>query len=279
MTIARPRTLEEALRVLGQLEATIVAGGTDVMVEANQGRRALGDVVAVRRVDELRRISADSREIRVGAAVPYSQLTGSAGLSRLAAPVLYTAARFMGSTQIRSAGTLGGNIGTASPVGDALCALMALDARATLATSDTIRDVPVAKVVSEGLSAQELLVDVHWPAASGPQQFLKVCRRGAVSRSVVSVSLVMDDTGAVRLVLGGCADLPIRLTQAEGLAEQLARSDGSFSLEAAEAVAVAVSAALDPPSDIGGSSTYRRHVAGVLVRRALTGRVPDRAAA
>jgi CO/xanthine dehydrogenase FAD-binding subunit len=279
VTIARPRTLEEALRVLGQLEATIVAGGTDVMVEANQGRRALGDVVAVRRVDELRRISADSREIRVGAAVPYSQLTGSAGLSRLAAPVLYTAARFMGSTQIRSAGTLGGNIGTASPVGDALCALMALDARATLATSDTIRDVPVAKVVSEGLSAQELLVDVHWPAASGPQQFLKVCRRGAVSRSVVSVSLVMDDTGAVRLVLGGCADLPIRLTQAEGLAEQLARSDGSFSLEAAEAVAVAVSAALDPPSDIGGSSTYRRHVAGVLVRRALTGRVPDRAAA
>lgn len=249
------------------------------MVEVNQGRRALGDVVAVRRVPELRRISSDSREVRVGAAVPYAELTGSGGISRLAAPVLYTAARFMGSTQIRSAGTLGGNIGTASPVGDALCALMALDARATVATRDAVREVPVANLVSEGLSAHELLVDVHWPAATGPQQFLKVCRRGAVSRSVVSVSVVSEQTGAVRLVMGGCGPLPIRLTRAERLAEQLANNDGSFSVDAAGAVADVIGEDLDPPSDLGGSSAYRRHVAGVLVRRALTGRVAHRAAA
>ena len=263
---------------MSQLDATVVAGGTDVMVEANQGRRVLGDVVAVRRVAEMRRITVDAQEVRVGAAVPYAELTGPGGLSRTIAPALHTAARFMGSTQIRTAGTLGGNIGTASPVGDALCALLALDAKVTVATSAGIREVAVGALIDTGLAAGELVVDVHWAPASGPQQFLKVCRRAAVSRSVVSVSTVVAGGGDVRLVVGGCAALPIRVTQAERLAAEVA-TDGWFSAEAAAAVADAVSAQLDPPSDIAGSAAYRRHVAGVLVRRALAGRSSDRQAA
>ena len=76
MTVARPRTLADALSALSDLEATVVAGGTDVMVEVTHGERALGDVVAVRHVPELTRISANSDEVRAGAAVPYADLTG-----------------------------------------------------------------------------------------------------------------------------------------------------------------------------------------------------------
>lgn len=266
------------MRALSHLEATIVAGGTDVMVEANQGRRVLGDVVAVRRVAELRAITSDAQEVRVGAAVPYAELTGPGGISRTVSPVLHTAARLMGSTQIRTAGTLGGNIGTASPVGDALCALLALDARATVATSAGSRAVSVASLIGTGLASGELLVDVRWAPASGPQQFLKVCRRAAASRSVVSVSTVVEGDGSVRIVVGGCAAVPIRMRQAEQLAAEVA-TEGWFSAEAAAAVADAVSAGLDPPSDIAGTAAYRRHVAGVLVRRALAGRSSDRQAA
>jgi carbon-monoxide dehydrogenase medium subunit len=92
------------------------------------------------------------------------------------------------------------------------------------------------------------------------------------------VSAVIAGDASVRLVVGGCAALPIRLPRAEQLAAELV-DDGGFCAEAAAAVAEAVSADLDPPSDIAGSAAYRRHVAGVLVRRALTGRRSDRQAA
>jgi CO/xanthine dehydrogenase FAD-binding subunit len=238
-------------------------------------------VVAVRRVRELHALRIDAKEIRVGAAVCYGDLTGTRGIAPAVAPVLHEAARSMGSTQIRWMGTLGGNIGTASSVGDALCALMALDARATVASATASREVPVAELVRSGLVAGELIVDLRWPLASGPQRFLKVCRRAAVSRSVVSVSFVAEaDAGSssVRIVLGGCGPRPLRVSSAERLASELS-DNGRFSPEAAAAVADRVRAELDPPSDIAGTSAYRRHAAGVLVRRALTGGTVSLAAA
>ena len=184
----------------------------------------------------------------------------------------------MGSTQIRSTGTLGGNIGTGSPVGDALCALLALDATATVAAAGMVRDVPVATLLGGGLAAGELIVDVHWALASGPQRFLKVCRRAAVSRSVVSASVVVEAPGTVRIILGGCDAQPFRPRRAESLAEEL-HDGGPFSAEAARAIGELVREEIDPPSDIAGSAAYRRHAAGVLVQRALLGGHGARAAA
>jgi CO/xanthine dehydrogenase FAD-binding subunit len=278
VTIARPRTLEEALRALGQFDATIVAGGTDVMVEVNRGHRVLSDVVAVRRIAELRRLRIDSREVRVGAAIPYAELIGPGGMSSAAAPVLYEAAKSMGSTQIRAMGTIGGNIGTGSSVGDALCALLALDARATVAGVGLIRDASVAGIMREGLAAGELIVDVYWPLARGPQRFLKVCRRAAVSRSVVSASVVVDPDRSVRIVLGGCAREPIRAEGAEILAYEL-MTGWHFPPDAVAAIADAVRNEIDPPTDVAASSDYRRHAAGVLVARALSAPESHRAAA
>jgi CO/xanthine dehydrogenase FAD-binding subunit len=293
MTVVRPRTLEQALRALGELtepgadDVTIVAGGTDVMVEANVGHRELSILVAVRRVAEMRSIRVDGQRIRVGAAVPYAELTGPAGIPLSAAPALYSAAASMGSTQIRSVGTLGGNVVTASPVGDSLCALLALDAQATIASSAGVRNVPVADLIRpEGgcnLAAGELLLDLHWTPASGPQRFLKVCRRAAVSRSVVSVSVVAesagDAAGVIRIVVGGCATRPLRMTEAEQIASESWNGGGFLSFDAATAVAEAVTGALSPPSDLRGAAAYRRHVAGVMVRRALTGVGSERLAA
>jgi CO/xanthine dehydrogenase FAD-binding subunit len=292
MTVVRPKTLEQALLALSELGAsgaagvTVVAGGTDVMVEANSGHRVLGDLVAVRRVAELRALHVDPLLIRVGAAVPYAELTGLNGIARSVAPALYSAAASMGSTQIRSMGTLGGNVATASSVGDSLCALIALDAKATVASSSAMRSVPVAELLGpEGclLAPDELLVDLHWTPASGPQRFLKVCRRAAVSRSVVSVSVVAEssgvDPGAIRIVVGGCADRPLRMTAAEQVAREAWDGAGFLSFDAASAVADAVTTALAPESDLRGGAAYRRHVAGVMVRRALAGAGSERQAA
>lgn len=281
MTVLRPRTLEAALSALRDFGArtrdhpTVIAGGTDVMVEASHGRRALDDVVAVRRVAELLQIRANADEVRVGAALPYADLTGPEGFPRESAPALWSAAAWMGSTQIRGMGTLGGNVVTADPVGDSLCALLAIDARATVAGRSGLRIVPVAELLSEGggstLPADELLVDFHWQPATGPQRFLKVCRRGAVARSVVSASMAAGPDGAVRLVIGGCGTIPLRCPDAELLAGGGFEKGPTFEPDQAAAVADAVMNSLTPVSDISGSADYRRHVAGVLVRRALTG--------
>lgn len=283
MTVARPTTLDEALEALAELDATIVAGGTDVMVEAGAGQRALGDVVAVRRVAELQRVDVSAGRVRLGAGLSYASLTGVAGMPRKAAPALFTAAASMGSTQIRAMGTLGGNVVTASPVGDSLCALLALDAVATVARPGSAREVLLHDLIGAdgcALAGNELLVDLSFPAATGFQRFLKVCRRAAVSRSVVSASVVCQPggpgAGAVRIVIGGCAMRPARLRGAEQVARELWNGDGFLTAEAAAEVAAAVSVELHPPDDLRGSSEYRSHVAGVLVRRALAGEGAER---
>ncbi len=272
VTVARPRTLDAALDALRELDAVVIAGGTDLMVERAMGRRVLGDVVAVRRVAELRQLRVGPDEVCVGAAVTYSRLTGAGGLAPDVAPVLYAAASSMGSTQVRSMGTLGGNVGTASPVGDSLCALIALDARATVANAAGVHTVPVADLIhprgGSRLAPGDLLVDLRWSPAGGLQRFRKVCRRGAVSRSVVSAAVTIDADGVTRIVIGGCGPAPLRMIDAERLVE------GSGGAPDLAAVAAAVEAAVTPLDDVAGSAAYRRHAAGVLVRRALT---PDTA--
>jgi CO/xanthine dehydrogenase FAD-binding subunit len=112
-------------------------------------------------------------------------------------------------------------------------------------------------------------VDFHWLPASGPQAFLKVCRRGAVSRSVVSVAISLPADGRPRIVIGGCGPRPVRVADAELLAGTGAPGQ-LLDPELSSAVAEAVRSALSPVDDVAASAAYRRHVAGVLVRRALT---------
>ena len=280
MTVIRPTSLEAAREALSRLDpatTTILAGGTDVLVEMAHETRVLRDVVAVRRIPELTAIAVSEDAVRVGAAVTYAQLTGPAGMPPRTAGTLFTAAATMGSTQIRGGASIGGNVVTASPVGDSLCALLALGAQASVAGAEGLRTAPVADLLLPGggssLPPTDLLIALTVPVLAGHQRFLKVARRGAVSRSVVSVSVVLTfgDAEPARIVVGGCAPGPVRIPAAERLAAA-AWDGGPLGHEAADAVGAAVAEALTPPSDVAGSADYRRHAARVLTRRALTTR-------
>ncbi|MBA3339091.1 MAG: FAD binding domain-containing protein, partial [Geodermatophilaceae bacterium] len=209
MPVLTPNTVEEVLTYLGQRpDALLLSGGTDVMVEINMAhRQAPGDVVALRRVEELRtwrHESADSDinggTVTIGSAVPYAEMERG----RLAElfPALAQAARTVGSPQIRAAATLGGNLGTCSPAGDGLPVLTALDAVVHLRSAGAQRDVAVADfmvgVKQNVLEPGELITGVSLPVRRGWQGYSKVGVRNAMVIATASACLALDrDRGGV----------------------------------------------------------------------------------
>src|SRR6476659_3510057 len=147
MTCVAPTSLRDALAALAdEPGALVIAGGTDVMVEVNMGHRKPVSVVSVSRVSELRSWRHDpaTRTVRLGAGVTYAEVMSEPLATLL--PALAQAARTVGSPQIRHAATVGGNVGTASPAGDVLPVLAALDAMVHLESLGGARDVPFASV-------------------------------------------------------------------------------------------------------------------------------------
>src|SRR5882724_6145265 len=172
MPVIVPDSLETALVALADHpDATVLAGGTDLMVAVNDGRRQLARVVAIGRVPELAGIRVEGAEVVIGAATPFARLEREPVL-RLA-PALAYAARTVGSPQIRNAATIGGNLGTASPAGDALPVLIALGATLEVASSTARRTLAIAEFFTgpkrSVLAADELVVAVRVPVRRGPQ--------------------------------------------------------------------------------------------------------------
>ena len=193
MTIAR--TLDDACAALAEHpEARLLAGGTDLMVGVNRGQVDLDHVVVLDRVDELRAWHRTGDDLVLGAGLTYSDL-GRGDLPGLL-PALAQSARTVGSPQIRNAGTLGGNLATASPAGDPLPVLAALDATVLLRSATGGRELPLAGFVTgvkqNALEPDELIEAVRVPVLDGPQEFLKVGTRNAMVISVVSLALVVD---------------------------------------------------------------------------------------
>ncbi|HEV7523633.1 MAG TPA: FAD binding domain-containing protein, partial [Acidimicrobiia bacterium] len=189
MTVIVPESLPAALAALAaNPDATVLAGGTDLMVEVNDGRRSLTQVVAVGRVAELTGIRIDSTTAVIGAATPFAQL--ESGRIADLVPALAYAARTVGSPQIRNAATIGGNLATASPAGDSLPVLVALDATVESAGPDGPRLIPITDFFTgpkrSALVAGELVVSVHIPLLRGPQEFLKVGVRNAMVIAVAA---------------------------------------------------------------------------------------------
>ena len=149
MPVIIPHTLSDACEALhDNPESTLLSGGTDLMVEVNFNHRRPTDVIVLRHVEELTRWSIDHEEgmVHIGAGVPYVEM--ESGPLALAIPALAAAARTVGSPQIRSAGTLGGNLGTCSPAGDTLPVLSALNAEVHLASINTQRSIPFAEFMT-----------------------------------------------------------------------------------------------------------------------------------
>src|SRR5438093_2546536 len=285
MPVQVVRHLDEALDALAAMpRAEPIAGGTDLMVEINFGRRRVSDVVAIDRVDELKelrtgrefRVAAGSdTRIRIGGGVTYTQLlTDGAG-----SVALWEASRTVGSPQIRNAGTIGGNLGTASPAGDTLPVLAALDATVVLRSISGERRVKFTDFMTAPKKSvrrpDELIVAAEWDDAGPAQTYMFVSSRNAMAISIAGLALVVDRARRrVGAGLGSCAPTIIRPSPAERFATGLIDEAGwERTFVPSEATAKEfgrlVAAAAKPIDDVRGTAAYRRHALAVMGARAL----------
>ncbi|MGZ6671772.1 MAG: FAD binding domain-containing protein [Solirubrobacteraceae bacterium] len=279
MEILAPDTWEQALAMkAAQPEAVPIAGGTDLMVALNFDRARPQAILDLTRVPELRDWEADDGGLRIGAGVTYTRLIEELG-SRL--PGLAIASRTVGSPQIRNRGTVGGNLGTASPAGDGLPPLYVSDAEVELASATGTRRLPVADFVTgpkrQAAREDELIAAFHLPAATGAQQFAKIGTRNAMVIAVCSLSLaIWPERRAVCACIGSAGPTPIRAGEAEAFIAGVLDEDGLWEGRgplagaALERFGELVAAAAAPIDDVRGSAAYRRHALAVLARRTLT---------
>jgi CO/xanthine dehydrogenase FAD-binding subunit len=276
--ILAPDTWQEALVLKAQHpDALPIAGGTDVMVELNFDRARPQTVLDLTRVPELREWGADDGRLRVGAGVTYARIIEELA-GRL--PALAVASRTVGSPQIRNRGTVGGNLGTASPAGDALPPLYVADAEVELASTTGTRRVPVIDFITAPKRTcareDELIAAFHVPAAEGAQQFAKIGTRNAMVIAVCSLALAVSPSRrAVAACLGSAGPTPLRASEAEAFIagvldeEGLWDSSGPIGDSALKRFGELVADAARPIDDVRGSAAYRRHALGVLGRRTL----------
>ena len=279
MSVVIARSVDDAVSVLGDRpDAVVLAGGTDLMVEVNEAHRhVVGDetVVVVNRVPELRTWTLDraAGTLRIGAAVTYGELA-SPPLAELV-PALAQAARTVGSPQIRSAATVGGNLATCSPAGDGLPVLAALEALVELRSNDGVRTLTVDEfMVGVKRTARrpgELITAVTVPLLDGWQGYAKVGVRNAMVIAISGACLAVDrPTRSVRLALGSVAPTIVRASQAEALAvgavdwANIAVADATV-----DEFGRLAAAAARPIDDHRASAAYRRHSIEVLARRLL----------
>lgn len=255
-------------------DAMLLAGGTDAMVEINEGHRRPGEVVvAVNRIGDLRSWRHDpaAGTVTIGAAVTYTELMAEP-ISTLI-PALAEAARTVGSPQIRNAGTLGGNLGTCSPAGDGLPVLSALDATVTLVGAAGQRTVSVHDfmigVKRTSLQPGELITEITMPVIDGWQGYAKVGVRNAMVIAVASTCVVLDrSTRTVRVAIGSVGPTILRCPDAESdLAETLNWETLHAEPEVLARFAALVTEASRPITDHRSTAEYRRHAVGVLARR------------
>ena len=278
MSVHLPTTVEAAVAALAaDPDATVLAGGTDLMVEINEGRRRPGgSLVATTRIAELHswRHEPATATLHIGAGVTYRELM-DAPLGEWC-PALAEASRTVGSPQIRNAGTLGGNLATCSPAGDALPVLAALGATVELASAHGRRTLPVAEfmvgVKRTALAPGELIVSVAVPVVSGFQGYAKVGVRNAMVIAVATACVVLDsDRHQAAIAVGSVGPTILRCPEAEALVvDGLDWQTRTLPDATLAAVVESVRATSRPITDHRSTAEYRRHAVGVLVRRLLT---------
>lgn len=275
MTVAVPTSLDAAVQLLADHpDAMLLAGGTDAMVQINDGQSRPDDlVIALNRVADLRswRHDPTAGTVTIGAGVTYTELMDSPIASLL--PALAEAARTVGSPQIRNAGTLGGNLGTCSPAGDGLPVLSALDAQVRLVSASGERVLSVhdfmVGVKRTAIEPGEVIADVILRTRSGWQGYSKVGVRNAMVIAVASACLAVDsETESVGIALGSVGPTIVRCTEAEQqLAASVDWSSSTIPADALRTCAELVSAASRPITDHRSTADYRRHAVGVLGAR------------
>ena len=282
MEFLRPRGLGEALAAKAASPDTVpIAGGTDVMVELNFARRRPSALLDLSGVRELTGWSVAGDRLRVGAAVTYAELTGErSGGGELGRrlPGLALAARTVGSPQIRNRGTIGGNLGSASPAGDCHPSLLAAWAEVEVESVRGSRRIGIDKfftgVKRNALAPDELVTAVWIDQPTGPEQFAKIGTRNAMVIAVAAFALALHPP-RVGTGIGSAAPTPVRAGEAEavlaGALDEagLWQSRGPLPEPVVAEFGALVSAAARPIDDVRGTAAYRRHSLGVLAKRTL----------
>jgi len=274
MEFLSPTSLADALAVRAERPDCVpITGGTDVMVELNFDRRRPSALLDLSRIPELATWERVDGEVRLGAGVSYTRVIDELGDLL---PGLALASRTVGSPQIRNRGTVGGNLGAASPAGDTHPALLAAFADVELSSSAGVRRVPVEEFyagVKRHVGRPDELITAVWvKAASGPQQFSKIGTRNAMVIAVATFGLALHpERRRVGTGIGSAAPTPRRATAAEELASAELDWDarGDLSPALADEFGRLVAAAAAPIDDVRGTAAYRRHSLTVMARRCL----------
>ena len=301
MEFLQPRSLAEAIEAKAEHPAAVpIAGGTDVMVEINFDARRPAALLDLNRVGELSSWQRSDGQVRLGATVTYTRIMAELGDLL---PGLAMAARTVGSPQIRNRGSVGGNLGAASPAGDCHPVLLAAGATVEATSARGPRLIPAAEFFTgpkrNALAADELITAVLIPAAPGPQQFAKIGTRNAMVIAVCAFALVLRPPrattgaaprattadnpvsdypvamGSVGTGVGSAGPTPLRAQAAEEflsgvLGEAgLWQSAGRLPDRVAQRFGELVAAAARPIDDVRGTAAYRRHALSVLARRTL----------
>jgi CO/xanthine dehydrogenase FAD-binding subunit len=255
MDVHTPRTLDEALRLkAAQPEALPVQGGTDVLVALNFDRARPEALLNLNEVPELRGWRREGDTVRLGSGLTYTEAMQGELAGVL--PALAEASRTVGSPQIRNRGTIGGNLGTASPAGDALPPLLVEGAEVECASVRGTRRVPLGEFVTgvkrNALEPDELITAVLVRPSGLPQTFMKVGPRNAMVIAVVSLAVSAGDE--LRASFGSASPRPVLVTAPRTEADTFPEQ---------------VVAAASPIGDVRGTEGYRRHALRVLTERAL----------
>jgi CO/xanthine dehydrogenase FAD-binding subunit len=272
----QPGSLADAVAAKAAYPGAVpVAGGTDVMVEINFDLRRPEALLDLNRVPELASWSAGDEMVRLGAGVTYARVIAELGALL---PGLAMAARTVGSPQIRNRGTVGGNLGAASPAGDCHPVLLAAGAAVEATSGRGARLIPAAEFFlgpkRNALADDELITAVLVPAARGPQQFAKIGTRNAMVIAVCAFALDLRPPG-IGTGIGSAGPTPLRATAAEeflaGALGELGlwESAGALPEEVRRRFGELVAEAARPIDDVRGTAAYRRHSLAVLARRTL----------
>jgi CO/xanthine dehydrogenase FAD-binding subunit len=255
--VLTPRTLAEALRMKAERpDAVPIQGGTDVMVELNFDRARPPTLLNLNEVADLRGWSQPNGQLWLGSGLTYAEAM-QPPLAELL-PALAEASRTVGGPQIRNRGTIGGNLGTASPAGDALSPLLVAGTEVLVANVRGVRQVPLEEFLvgpkQNALADDELIVrvEVNTGTPDSRQTFMKVGPRNAMVIAVVSLAVRVDQE--LRAAFGSAGPVPTlvraRLNEIDAFPEKVA-------------------AAASPIDDVRGTAEYRRHALRVLTKRAL----------
>lgn len=274
---AAPKTLTEAVALLEQWgeRARVLSGGTDLIVQVREDRRDLDLMIDAKHIPEMTELAYDpATGLTLGAAVPCQRMYDDPAI-RKAYPGLIDSAELIGGTQIQNRASFGGNLCNSSPAADSIPAMIAYSATCRIMGPGGTREIPVENFCTAPgknvLRPNEILVSLHFPPP--PQNFgasyLRFIPRNEMDIAVVgcgaSVQLSADHStfAQARVALGAVAPTPLLVENAAGLVGQAVTED------AINKTAIAAQAASRPITDMRGTAEYRRHLVGVLTRRAL----------